>query len=97
MANYPIFFSEYTAVSYTLIYGGLVWWRLKRGIINDKMLLFPQGKFVVLGALDAVADILGNIGVSVLPGELTPVLSKVLIPMTMGFSYIILRKRQVTM
>lgn len=42
--------------------------------------------------MDALGDVLGNVGARRLPGELTPVLAKAVIPFTILFSIILLRR-----
>eukprot|EP00762_Andalucia_godoyi_P004066 ANDGO_06385.mRNA.1 Crt homolog 1 len=94
MANYLYFLSVLTSVIYLPLFFGAVWYKLKfTDHITDDMIKYPKRKFAVMGALDAVAGVLVVFGSAHIPGPMTVLLSQGAIPVTMIFSFFLLKMR----
>jgi hypothetical protein len=51
--------------------------RKQMGIVTDEMLAIPKGRFVAMGALEAVSLAMGMVAATKLPGAIIPILSQV--------------------
>jgi len=84
--DYVFFLAQLTTFGYVAVYFSALFTRYKLGLVTDKMLSLPKGKFALMGFLEAVSLTLGFIGASQLPGALLPVLSQLLLFWQLIFS-----------
>lgn len=93
LEHYPFFLSQISSLVYAVIYSTILVVRIYRGKASWDMTKISKTPFIVIGVLDALGEILGNIGAAGLPGSLLPLLAKLNLPFTTLFSRIILKKK----
>lgn len=93
LKDYSFFLSQLSAISYAFIYSAICYIRYRQGKVTKSMFRISVRPFIIIGIMDALGDILGNVGINQLPGYITPILAKTNILFTALFSYCILGKR----
>ncbi|EAL68847.1 hypothetical protein DDB_G0277321 [Dictyostelium discoideum AX4] len=92
--NYGFFLNQLTNYGYVPIFGAIVLYKiLFTNDIPKDTRSFPQWKFVIMGALDAVTGYFVVIGGIKTTGPLQQLLNQSVIPFTMLLSFIFLKER----
>lgn len=96
MKNYTFLVSIFVSMCYVLIYGIILNYRFRSGIVSKEMLNFARQKwksFALIGAMEAITFTIQLYTAARLPGALIGILSQGTLPFTMIFSAIFRQKR----
>lgn len=93
LSRYPLFLAQFSTVTYVVAYSSILLMRYRAGIVTKEMLAVPKGKFVLIGALEALGIAMGTASAAILPGATIPVLAQVFLVWQLLLSSTILRKR----
>lgn len=77
LSRYPLFLAQFNTVAYVVAYSSILLMRYRAGIVTKEMLSIPKAKFVMIGALEALAIATGMASAAILPGATIPVLAQV--------------------
>eukprot|EP00051_Salpingoeca_urceolata_P004834 m.68095 g.68095 ORF g.68095 m.68095 type:complete len:469 (+) comp13876_c0_seq1:190-1596(+) len=92
--RYVFFRQELTNFNYNVLASiVVVYYLLFTKTITRQMRKFPIWKFAIIGLLDGLSDLLNSIGGVNCPGGVQILLQQLVIPFTMGISYIVFKSR----
>lgn len=74
---YPLFLAQFNTFTYVFAYSLILLMRYRAGLVTKEMLAIPKGKFVMIGALEALGLAMGMAAAALLPGATIPVLTQV--------------------
>ena len=77
LSGYPLFLAQFNTIIYVFAYSSILLMRYRAGIVTKEMLAIPQGKFVMIGALEALGLAMSMASAALLPGAIIPVLAQV--------------------
>jgi hypothetical protein len=77
LSAYPLFLAQFNTIAYVFAYSSILLLRYRAGIVTKEMLAIPKGKFVAIGALEALGLAMGMASAALLPGATIPVLAQV--------------------
>jgi hypothetical protein len=77
LSAYPMVLAQINTVAYVIAYSSILLMRYGAGIVSKEMLALPKGKFVMIGALEALGLAMGMASAALLPGATIPVLAQV--------------------
>jgi hypothetical protein len=77
LSAYPLVLAQINTVAYVIAYSSILLMRYRAGIVSKEMLALPKGKFVMIGALEALGLAMGMASAALLPGATIPVLAQV--------------------
>ncbi|CAM6106144.1 unnamed protein product [Calypogeia fissa] len=96
MKEYPFFLAQMTTFGYVLVYFAFLFGRYKAGIVTDDMLSLPKGRFVALGALEAIGLATGMAAAAVLSAASLPILMQTFLVWQLILSAAFVGKRYTT-
>eukprot|EP00798_Chlamydomonas_sp_ICE-L_P024226 gene24226-9825_t len=93
MRNYLFFLAQLTNFGYLITYFTVLTIRYKSGIVTKAMLAIDKTPLILVGACEAIAQVLLMIGASNLPGVLLPIVSQSIMFWNFLFASIVLGAR----
>ena len=78
LKKHPLFLAQLSTVAYVVVYSSILYMRVRAGIVTKEMLAIPKGKFVLIGAVEAIAIALGMASAAVIPGPSIPIFAQVI-------------------
>lgn len=86
LKKHPLFLAQLSTVAYVAVYSSILYMRVRAGIVTKEMLAIPKGKFVLIGAVEAIAIALGMASAAVIPGPSIPIFAQVISYLTISSS-----------
>ncbi|KAG2495620.1 hypothetical protein HYH03_006220 [Edaphochlamys debaryana] len=93
LSDHIFFLAQLQNMAYLAAYFGTLLWRSKAGIVTREMLAIDKRPFLIIGAAEAVAQLLFMVGAAHIPGPLLPVVNQTYLVWSLLFAHLILGTR----